>query len=116
MADNKHTAEQVIDAIKGSGGIKLSIARRLGVHRNTVSTYIARWASVRVAYEDEVESVGDLAESVIIKAINKEDVQAAQWYARMKLKSRGYVDRQEVTGADGGDVRIVVKVRDDDND
>lgn len=96
-----NTAKQVIKAIKGSGGIKQTIADRLGVHRNTVTNYLERYATARQAYEDECQRVGDLAESVVIKAIKDQDVSTAKWYCSKKLADRGYVDRQEFTGKDG---------------
>ena len=91
----KHTKEQVLEAIRGSGGIKQTIAESLSVHRHTVDNYLERWAYVRQAYKDECDKVGDIAESVIIKAMRNNDVNTARWYAKHKLKERGYVERQE---------------------
>ena len=103
----KHTADEVIEAIRGSSGIKATIARRLGVHRNSVVNYLVRYATAQKAYDDEVEAVGDDAESVIIAAIQKEhDVGTAKWYARMKLQSRGYVERREVAGTPGQPLEV----------
>lgn len=110
MADVKHSAEDVINAISGSGGVKLMIARRLGVHRHTVDAYLKRYPSAMVAYNDEVEGIGDLAESVIISSIRNNDVATAKWYATMKLKHRGYVERQEFSGNDGGPVQVEQKI------
>lgn len=106
MAKVTHTLEQVQAAIKGTSGIKRIIAERLGVHRNTVDNYLRRWAAARAAYDEEVENVGDVAESVIIASIQAREVESAKWYLRMKCKSRGYVERQEVTGKDGAPVEI----------
>lgn len=66
---NKFTIEQVLEAIKGSSGIKATIAQRLGCNRNTVDNYLTRYATVREAYQDEAEVTDDLAESVIINNI-----------------------------------------------
>lgn len=115
MADVKHTAEDVIKAVTGSKGIKMIIARSLGVHRNTVDNYLKRYPSARQAYDNEVETVGDIAEGVIIDAIMSRDLTTAKWYATMKLKHRGYVERQELTGAEGGAIQIIEVVRDAGN-
>lgn len=97
MADKEHyTVEQIIEAIKGSSGIKETIRRRLGVHRNTVDNYLKRYATAQAAYDEEVEVVGDLAESVIIQAIKNKDVDTAKWYAKAKLVKRGYGDKSQV--------------------
>lgn len=97
---SKHTVDQVVEAIRGSRGIKRTVALRLSVHRNTVDVYLRRWAAARLAYVEECESFGDVAESVIIKAIDDGDVDTAKWYARMKLKHRGYVERTEHVSKD----------------
>lgn len=105
MGEVRCTAEQVIRAIEGSGGVKVVIARKLNVHRDTVENYLNRYPTVRQAYDQEVSSVGDDAENVIIDAIRGHDpdraLDTAKWYARMKLKDRGYAEKQETeqTGA-----------------
>ena len=110
MAEPKHTLEEILTAINDTGGIKAMIANRLQVHRHTVDNYLSRYATAQQAYDEEVAKVGDMAEDVIIQAINKNDVETAKWYARMKLKERGYSERQEVTGKDGGPIASTVIV------
>jgi hypothetical protein len=107
VAEVRHPVEQIIRAVEGSGGIRATIARKLSVHRHTVDNYLSRFPTVREAYDQEVAAVGDDAESVIIDAIRIEkDIDTAKWYARMKLRDRGYVERNEVTGKDGADIVI----------
>lgn len=103
-----HTAEQVTAAIKGSAGIKATIARRLDVSRWTVDNYLERWAAVRKVYDEECESIIDLAETVIIKNIQSGDTADAKWYLSRKGRHRGYVERQEVTGGDGQPVQHAI--------
>lgn len=112
MADKlHHTSAQIIAAIKGSGGIKQTIADRLGVHRNTIDRYLARFPAAMQAYQDEVESQGDYAETVLIWQLHEQEltgekdkngnplkrpteraVEMAWKYATKKLRSRGYGD------------------------
>ena len=116
MGKTKISANDVIAAIEGSGGIKTSIARSLGVHRHTVDGYLARWETVKIAYANECERVLDIAEGVLLKSITKGDSADAKWYLTKKGKHRGYVDqRQEITGADGGAI-IINWDHDDDSD
>ena len=91
----QNTADQVIAAIKGSGGIKATIANRLGVSRWTVDNYLARWKKVNDAYEEERESITDLAETKLIKEINDGNFPAIKFYLSTKGRDRGYVERQE---------------------
>ena len=102
----KNGAGKVTKAIKGSGGIKQLIADRLKVHRNTVDNYLERYPTARQAYNNEVEKVGDKAESIIQAALKDNDLQVAKWYAMNKLKDRGYAERHEITGKEGGDLII----------
>ncbi len=111
MSSTKHTLEQVLAGITGSLGIKKVIAQKLNIHRNTVELYLRRWEAAREAYNEEVNTVGDMAESVIIRSIQHEEVETAKWYARMKLKDRGYVERQEISGPDGGSLITVNIIR-----
>jgi hypothetical protein len=115
----QYTAKQVIEAIKGTGGIKTVIAQRLGCHRHTVDNYIERYTTVAQAYEDERETVADFAESVVVQNIRlafqrqasekvEVDSTDAKWFLAMKAKDRGYAERREVTGPEGESVRITV--------
>lgn len=91
MASERYTAEQVIEAIKGSRGIKETIRQRLGCSRNTVDNYLGRYATAQEAYDEEIEKIGDIAESLIVDdMIRNRNVETAKWYARVKLVKRGY--------------------------
>jgi len=122
----KKDLSEVLTAIKDSDGIKAVIAARLGVTRQTVDSYLVRWKTAQEAYDIEEESTLDLAESLITTNIRnaiKVQERAAQenkpeagvvssgdaWQMlKTKGKKRGYVDRQEITGNEGGEVIIRV--------
>lgn len=112
--NNQYRAQQFIDAIPGSGGIISVIANRVGCAWHTAQKYILQYPTVQAAYADETESIVDLAESTVFKAIRDGDVGAAKWYLQTKGKQRGYTERHEVTGAEGGPV-IVVNWEDEDD-
>jgi hypothetical protein len=96
MADEKYTLDQILTAIRGSAGIKATIQRKLGCSRATVDNYLKRYATAQAAYDDELASIGDAAESVVIGAIRNKDVAAAQWYLVKKHRDRGYGDKSQV--------------------
>lgn len=109
MGDLKCTLDEVVAAIDGSSGIKSVIGRRLGVTRQTVSSYLNRWATARQAYEQEKKSVLDLAESVVIRNIQlarkqQEDTKEpanssdARWILTMKGRERGYASTTRLEG------------------
>ena len=110
MANGNYTAQKFIDAIPGSGGIISTIAKRVGCHWHTAQKYL-EMPTVQAAYADECEMIVDLAEGTVIKSIKDGDVSAAKWYLTMKAKGRGYVERQEVTGAEGKPISIIEAVK-----
>ena len=106
----KFPLEQVLAAIKDSGGIQAVVAQRLKCSRNTVSRYAREYATVRQALDDESETVLDLAESKLIAAIRNDDLSAVKYILSTKGKGRGYSERQEVTGKDGGPIKAAVVI------
>ena len=94
--NGRYVAQDFIDAIPGSGGIISTIAKRVGCAWHTAKKYCMEYATVRKAYFDECEKVTDLAESVVLKSLQAEDVSVAKWYLTMKAKDRGYAQRFEI--------------------
>ena len=106
MASEKFTAAEIIKAIEGTGGIKTVIAQKLRCHRHTVDNYIERYATVRKAYRDECEKVGDFAESVLVQNIRlafqmqaedkvQVDSSDAKWYLERKRRDQ-FARKQEI--------------------
>ena len=124
MGKELYTAKQFIDAIPGTGGIVSTIADRVGCKWHTARKYIEEYPTVKDVYNEEIERVIDLAEGVLIqniqiaakqaKAGRDVDTSDVKWFLSRKAKTRGYVERQEVTGADGG--AVMVKWDDENND
>ena len=124
MGKELYTAKQFIDAIPGTGGIVSTIADRVGCKWHTARKYIEEYPTVKDVYNEEIERVIDLAEGVLIqniqiaakqaKAGRDVDTADVKWFLSRKAKTRGYVERQEVTGADGG--AVMVKWDDENND
>ena len=58
-------------ALPGTGGIKIRIMETLDCSRNTLNHYLNKedWDDVRQAYEDECNSIGDLAEETVREGI-----------------------------------------------
>lgn len=110
---SQYSVQQFIDAIPKTGGIISTIAARIGCDWHTARKYIDNHPTIKQVYLDECERVTDLAESQLIAAINNGDMQAVKFYLTTKGKKRGYVERQEVTGADGDALTIrIVDVTD----
>ena len=114
----KYLAEDVIEAIPGTGGIVTELADKLGVDRTTIYNYLDRWVTVREAWESEKEKTGDIAESVVKRNIElahkkqketNEQVSTsdARWYLS-RVRRGKFALRKELTGGDGSPIEIEV--------
>ncbi|MCE9519665.1 MAG: hypothetical protein K8R87_08955 [Verrucomicrobia bacterium] len=100
---SRYTKSAFLAALEGTGGIKATIATRLGCVRETVTELLQRndWADVRAAFLAERDEVADEAEGCIRDAImDKSDVktatQNARWYLS-KVRPDKFGDRNTVT-------------------
>ncbi len=103
----------VLKAIKGSGAVMSTIAKRLDCAWYTARKYVNEWEATRQAYEDEEQMILDLAESKIYESINNGNTQDAKWLLATKGKKRGFTERHEITGADNEPIRIEIINADD---
>lgn len=117
----KKTREEVLAAIVGSGGVKTTIASRLGVTRQTVSAYIQQWTSAQEAYDEECKGTSDIARSIVIgnlKAAYSQQAEAAKrkdwagavvdsadakWWLKMK-NSDEFSEKQQIQHSGSIDV------------
>lgn len=102
--------EQVIEAIKDSGGIISTIARKLGCTWGTAREYANKWEETRDALKDEKETVLDIAENTLLDKIKEGDEQSAKWYLSKIGKLRGYGDSLALEGG----IQIVYADKDDE--
>lgn len=109
-APKRYTQSDVLTAIKDSGAIVSTIARRLGCEWITAKRYIEKWERTRQAFSDEQETILDMAEGTLFNAIKEKDVQAAKWILATKGKKRGYSEKQEIEHTGG----VVIRVDKDD--
>jgi len=115
----KHDLQTVLDAVRGDGmwsrgdketssfGNMTTIAKRLGVYRQTVYNYAKRWAAVRQAIEEERERKKDFVEDKMFQRIIEGSDTMMIFFAKTQMKDRGYVERTEIASPDGITLRIV---------
>lgn len=106
----KFKREHVLKAVKDSGGVKLLICQRLKCDRGTFDRYLEKDEVIRKAYEDELEELCDVVESKIIQRIKEGSDVMAIFFAKTKMKNRGYVERQEVESTQP----VIVHIDEDD--
>lgn len=102
------TVKEVEQALKQTDGNVSLAAEGLNVARSTIYRKIKRHPTLETILEDARESFVDLAQSKLRQEVQKGNITAIIFTLKTLGKSRGYVERQEVTGADGGRVEIKV--------
>lgn len=102
----RYTVEQVTDALRQTKGMKGPAAKMLGCSRTAVDNYSKRHPTVQQVIEEERSQMTDVAELALARAIQNGEAWAVCFYLKTQGKARGYVERQELTGADGSSVKI----------
>lgn len=112
--------EELISAIWAAQGKVTVAAQRLGCTVRTIYNYANKYATVQNAIDEARamwdEKLVDLAELKLFQEVNDGSAWAIKYALSTKGKSRGYVERQEVTGADGGALNVVVRWPEQDAD
>jgi len=93
--------QEVDTALREAMGNRAAVARRFGVTRQAVDAIVKRTPSLQATMNDIEEGMLDNAESSLYREVIDGNFQAVKWYLATKGKSRGYVERQEVSGPDG---------------
>jgi len=101
-----NTAQIIIESIKTSNGLLTLAARKSGFTYMTMRRYVRDFPSVARAVEEAKESVLDFAEGQLYKNIKAGDNASIIFYLKTQGKQRGFVERQELTGADGRPVKM----------
>lgn len=109
------TKTRFLKALPGTGGIKKDIAERLGVGWGALHEALKRkgWDDMRKAYQEECETLVDIAEQTIRYTIEQRlDIgqarQASQWYLERKAPERGYKNESKLK-VEGGDHPIQIE-------
>lgn len=98
-----------LEAFRAQAANISQACRAAGINRSTFYDWRNDDAAFAQAVSDEEESLLDLSESALIRAVAKGDVQAIKFILRTKGRSRGYVERHEITGEDGAPVALTIQ-------
>ena len=99
----RYSVKVILAAIENSGGIKQTVAKKLGVSRHTVTNYQRKHPSVAAAFRRERDIIKDKAESNIFTKIQGGDIAISQWFLRYK---GGYEEKSKVVT----DVKVTGKM------
>ena len=102
------TKEQIEGALYTTKGLLSLTAEKLGVTRRTIYNYIERYPELALVRDDAREKMVDTAELALESAVLEKQGWAVALVLKTLGRHRGYVDRQEIAGAAGGPVEVVV--------
>ena len=102
------SAVQIEDAIRKSAGNVTAAARGLGVGRTALHARIAKSPDLQRVLQEEREALVDMAESALRAEVLDRNMTAIIWTlkASPEAKRRGWGERHELGGPDGGAVKV----------
>jgi hypothetical protein len=113
----KYTKQQMADALRHTKGQITLAAQYLGCAYNTMRAYIDKYPELDDIMKEETSKMGDEVELALYdEAVNNRNTAALIFLAKTKFKNRGYIERQEVTGADGAPNRLEIHYVNRDED
>lgn len=117
MATQKLALRHVEGALRQTAGIVSAAAKILEAEYGsctpaTVRNYLKRHPSLQKVADETVELNLDLAESKLLKNIGDGKEASIFFYLKTKGKARGYVERVEATGKDGGPIKFQITAED----
>ncbi|MCK5237512.1 MAG: hypothetical protein KAR06_11065 [Deltaproteobacteria bacterium] len=104
----KVTDRQIEIALMANGGLITHAAKDLGVTYGCLRKRMKSNEHLREVVADAIEGNLDIAESALMKKIKEGHVISMIFYLKCKGKARGYIERQEITGADGAPLNIEI--------
>lgn len=118
MDKTEQHKKAIIEALEKSLGVVTTACKTVGVGRTT----FYGWLQDDLEFSRQVDDIQnitlDFAESQLHKQIKDGNTTATIFYLKTKGKKRGYVERQEITGADGMpnnfQIEIIDKTEDTD--
>lgn len=105
----QYTVGQVEQALIATKGLLSLAAERLGCSRECVRQYTLRHEHLMQVRDEARSRLVDSAEMALESAINNQAGWAVCFTLKTLGKDRGYIERSEVTGSNGGAVEVTVK-------
>jgi len=102
----QQTKKALIEALEKTLGIVTTACKLVGVDRGSFYRYVLEDKDFAKAVKDVANITFDFVESQLHKQIKDNNTASTIFYAKTKMKNRGYVERQEITGKDGDAIEI----------
>lgn len=119
MNKQRFKVADVAEALRQSFGIQTAAARVLATKyghcsEGTVRNYVQRYPKLQEIRDEMKEQILDVAEFELFKAVRGGEPKSVHFILRTLGKDRGYAERVESTGKDGGPIQHEDVTRDAD--
>lgn len=106
--DTEDRKEAMIAALQYALGNVKEACTKMKVARQTHYNWLESDPEYKQRVEEIREMRLDFAEGALMKLISEGNVAATIFFLKTQGKQRGYVERQEVTGADGAPIIEII--------
>ncbi len=103
--------KRLIHALLESKGIASSACEAAQIPRSTYYHWLKEDPDFKAAVDDVQEFAIDFVEGKLYDKISTGDTIATIFYLKTRAKKRGYVERTEITGADGDSFTVTLKLK-----
>jgi len=111
MTNSDIHKKAMLDALEKSLGVVSKACKQVGIARQTHYRWLTEDEEYKKSVEDISEMSIDVVESELYRQITEDNNSTSTiFYLKTKGKKRGYVERQEITGADGAPSNIQVEI------
>lgn len=113
MNESRHIKkESLLKSLEQSLGVVTVACKKADIPRSTYYKWLKEDEAFATAVSD-IENVAlDFAESQLHKQISENNTSATIFYLKTKGKNRGYIERQEITGAEGMPTNFQIEIID----
>ena len=102
------------EALKQAKGMTTVCARIMHCDLKTVENYVKEYPQLAEIKRQEHESVLDTGELALLRAVQNGEAWAVCFLLKTQGKGRGYIERAEMSGPNGGAVEVEVTGLSDD--
>jgi hypothetical protein len=110
MNKTEQHKKAIIEALEKHLGIVTTACRIVGVGRTTFYGWLKEDEEFAKQVEDIQNVALDFAESKLHNQIDANNTSATIFYLKTKGKGRGFVERQEITGANGMPTNFQIEI------
>lgn len=116
MDESRHIKkESLLKALEQSLGVVTVACKKAGVPRSTYYKWLSEDENFARQVKDIENIALDFVESKLFENIRDGKTSETIFYLKTKGKNRGYVERQEITGADGMPTKFEIEIIENKN-